>query len=69
MPAQLAHWLILIAGGVAATIVAPAPNDRQPEPAATQSAPATASDGASTFTPPAADEIEDFAARSPLFFA
>ena len=68
MPAQLAHWLILIAGSTAAAIVAPAPNDRLPEPVDMQNAPIDAADG-STFTPPTADEIHDLDARVRVFIA
>ena len=69
MPAQLAHWLILIAGSTAAVIVAPAPNDRLPEPVAMQNAPIDAVDDGSTFTPPTADEINDLDARARVFTA
>ena len=68
MPAQLAHWLILIAGSTAAVIVAPAPNDRPPEPVAMHNAPIDADDE-STFTPPTADEINDLDARVRVFIA
>lgn len=68
MPAQLAHWLILIAGSTAAAIVAPAPTERWPEPVGMQTAPIGADDK-STFTPPTADEIHDLDARVRVFIA
>ncbi len=69
MHAQLAHWLILIAGSTAAVIVAPAPNDRLPEPVAMQNAPIDAANDGSAFTPPTADEIHDLDARVRVFIA
>lgn len=68
MPAQLAHWLLLIAGSTAAAIVAPAPTDRRPEPVGMQTAPIGADDE-SAFTPPPADEIHDLDARVRVFIA
>lgn len=68
MPAQLAHWLILIADSTAAVIVAPEPADRLPEPVGMQTAPIDADDE-STFTPPTADEINDLDARVRVFIA
>ena len=68
MPAQLAHWLILIAGSTAAAIVAPAPTDHRPESVGMQNAPIDDGDE-SAFTPPTADEIHDLDARVRVFTA